>query len=332
MNEQSNRSVAMICQLRVQMPVFDPHLIHPSAPYHLSYGGLDRNHLARSEPSFMRQILVQPETRYILVWRGNNFFQTQNNNLSGMKWLCHKAVQPFLEQSTHIYLGKDRGEINYFCLDISEYPEEKLLPLSAIGRFGDLRESNSSISGDHGSILAYAKAMCHWHASSEHCSVCGSLTLTSESGHTRGCSNADCAATHFPRTDAAVIVAVTFEDKILLGRQPIWPEGMLSVLAGFVEPGETLEHAVAREVHEEAGLTVKNVCYQHSQPWPFPASLMVGFRAAAMSNQLSVNTKEIEMADWYSREQVKKFDGITKYLPRKLSIARRLIEEWICNR
>ena len=113
--------------------------------------------------------------------------------------------------------------------DISKYPEDKLGPLSANGQFGDLREANPSISGDDGSILAYAKAMCHWHAHSEHCSVCGSFALSSEAGHTRKCSNVDCAVVHFPRTDSAVIVAVTFEDKILLGRQAIWPKGMLSV-------------------------------------------------------------------------------------------------------
>ena len=134
---------------------------------------------------------------------------------------------------------------------------------------------------------------------------------------------------HFPRTDSAVIVAVTFEDKILLGRQATWPKGMLSVLAGFVEPGETLEHAVAREVYEEAGVITRNVSYQHSQPWPFPASLMVGFRAEAVSNKLTINTQEIEIAEWYSREEIAKFDGVTMYLPRQLSISRRLIEEWL---
>ena len=104
---------------------------------------------------------------------------------------------------------------------------------------------------------------------------------------------------------------------------------MLSVLAGFVEPGETLEHAVAREVYEEAGVITKNVSYQHSQPWPFPASLMVGFRAEAVSHKLTINTQEIEIAEWYSREEIAKFDGVTMYLPRQLSISRRLIEEWL---
>tara|TARA_B100001057_G_scaffold313040_1_gene313172 strand:+ start:214 stop:1158 length:945 start_codon:yes stop_codon:yes gene_type:complete len=311
------------------MSVFDPNLIHPKAPHHLSYGGLDRNDIARRDLGLLKRVLAQLETRYILVWRGRNFFEYDTIGLKSMRCLSFEMVRPFLDKAILIYLGKDRSQTEYICLDISKYPEDKLDPLLTIGQFGDLREADPSISGDDGSILAYAKAMCHWHARSEYCSVCGSIASSGEAGHIRKCSNVDCAVTHFPRTDSAVIVAVTFKDKILLGRQPIWPEGMLSVLAGFVEPGETLEHAVAREVNEEAGLIIKNVCYQHSQPWPFPASLMVGFRAEAVSDKLTINTQEIEMAEWYSREQIAEFDGVVKYLPRKLSISRRLIEEWL---
>ena len=311
------------------MSVFDPNLIHPKSPHHLSYGGLNRNDMARRDSGLIKRLMAQLETRYIIVWRGLNLFKSDITGLKSMRWLTIEAVSSFLDEAICIYLGKDRSQVEYVCLDISKYPEDKLGPLSANGQFGDLREANPTISGDDGSILAYAKAMCHWHAHSEHCSVCGSLALSSEAGHTRKCSNVDCAVVHFPRTDSAVIVAVTFEDKILLGRQEIWPKGMFSVLAGFVEPGETLEHAVAREVYEEAGVITKNVSYQHSQPWPFPASLMVGFRAEAVSNKLTINTQEIEIAKWYSREEIAKFDGVTMYLPRKLSISRRLIEEWL---
>ena len=321
----------LIMSFWVQMSVFDPHSIHLTAPHHLSYGGLDRNDIARSDPVFIKQLLNQPKTRFIPVWRGHNFFEFGMNGLTAMKWLATDLVVPFLDEAVPIYLGRDRSQIEYVCIDISNCPVDRLESLSAEGQFGDLREVDPSISGDEGSILAYAKAMCHWHARSEYCSVCGNPASSSVAGHSRLCCNEDCAATHFPRTDAAVIVAVTFEDKILLGRQPIWPDGMLSVLAGFVEPGETLEHAVAREVYEEAGIIVNNVCYQHSQPWPFPASLMVGFRAQAVCGKLNINTQEIETAKWYTRKQVKKFDGKTEYLPRKLSISRRLIEEWLCD-
>ena len=313
------------------MSVFDPHLIHPTAPHHLSHGGLDRNDLARSDTSFIERLFDLPSTRYVIVWRALNFFKHGEAGLSAMQCLSLNAVAQFLDGALSIYLGKDRNENEYVCLDISSYDEDRLISLSNYGQFGDLREAAPSIAGDDGSILAYAKAMCHWHARLDFCSVCGSPARSSQAGHTRVCGNTDCAATHFPRTDSAVIVAVTCEDKILLGRQPIWPDGMLSVLAGFVEPGETLEHAVAREVFEEAGLIVKNVRYQHSQPWPFPASLMVGFRAEAVSDKLTVNTQEIETAAWFSRQDIQQFDGVSHYLPRKLSISRRLIDEWLAE-
>lgn len=314
------------------MSVFDPFSIHPSPPHYLSYGGLDRKDLARSDSGLIKQLLSKPGTRFVLVWKGLNFFISNTRELNAMQWLARTDVEQLFDQAEFIYLGQDRDQIDYICMDISFCSEESLDFLHSYGQFGDLREADPSISGDEGSILAYAKAMHHWHSRSEYCSVCGSVALSGQAGHIRSCKNSDCGTTHFPRTDAAVIVAVTFEDKILLGRQHNWPEGMMSVLAGFVEPGETLEHAVAREVHEESGIIVRNVCYQHSQPWPFPASLMVGFRAEAVSDQLQINTKEIESARWYSREQILKFDGKTEYLPRKLSISRRLIEEWLAEK
>ena len=239
------------------MSVFDPNFIHPKGPHHLSYGGLNRNDMARRDSGLIKRLLAQLETRYIIVWRGLNLFKSDITGSKSMRWLTIEAVSSFLDEAICIYLGKDRSQVEYVCLDISKYPEDKLGPLSDNGQFGDLREADPSISGDDGSVLAYAKAMCHWHAHSEYCSVCGSFALSSEAGHTRKCSNLDCAVVHFPRTDPAVIVAVTFEDKILLGRQAVWPKGMFSVLAGFVEPGETLEHAVAREVYERQELSPK---------------------------------------------------------------------------
>ena len=145
------------------MSVFDPHLIHPTSPHHLSYGGLDRNDVARSDQGFIKRLLNQPETRYLLVWRGRNFFQFGINGLTAMKWLDADVVGPFLDKAIHIYLGRDRSQFEYVCLDISNCPEVKLGLLSTKGQFGDLREADPSISGDDGSILAYAKAMCHWH-------------------------------------------------------------------------------------------------------------------------------------------------------------------------
>jgi len=312
------------------MTVFDPHTIHPFAPNHLGYGGLDRDDLARDNEDIFTQLKMQKQTRYLPVWRSMNLFLNAiaEGHPPEMCWLGYDEIAPFAESaSALIYLGKDRDQNRYVAIDISNIEEPDQLITK--GHFSDLREASPLIEGDQGSILAYARAICFWHQRQGFCNVCGHQTRTGRAGHVRICTNSDCNAPHFPRTDAAMIVRVTFEDKILLGRQAIWPEGMMSTLAGFVEPGETLEHAVAREVFEEAGITVRNVCYQHSQPWPFPASLMLGFSAEAISDSLTVNHQEIEYANWFSRDEIMKFDEKGMFLPRKLSISRRLIEEWL---
>ena len=146
------------------MSVFDPHLIHPTAPHHLSHGGLDRNDLARSDTSFIERLFDLPSTRYVIVWRALNFFKHGEAGLSAMQCLSLNAVAQFLDGALSIYLGKDRNENEYVCLDLSSYDEDRLISLSNYGQFGDLREAAPSIAGDDGSILAYAKAMYHWHA------------------------------------------------------------------------------------------------------------------------------------------------------------------------
>ena len=141
--------------------------------------------------------------------------------------------------------------------------------------------------------------------------------------------NSECDSSHFPRTDSAVIMLVYDHDRALLGRQTFWPEGMYSLLAGYVEPGETIEHAVAREVYEESGIIVKNVKYIHSQPWPFPSSLMLGFIAEAVTEKINYNDNEIEDVQWFTRDQMLDFASQEKFLPRELSISRRLINDWL---
>ena len=313
------------------MTVFDPFSIHPKPPHHLSHGGLDRDDPGRRDDTRLTKLLAEPTTQFVPFWRNKNFFALNEEPHASMQSVDFAAIADFIDPDKTIYLGQDRSGVSFLCADISAYTEERLHPLTAFGRFEDLRETDPSISGFDSSLLGYAKAMCHWHARTRHCVDCGCQTRLAQSGHTRVCVNDNCMATHFPRTDSAIIVAVTFSDKILLGRQPAWPEGMLSVLAGFVEPGETLEHAVAREVYEEAGVIIKNVRYQLSQPWPFPASLMLGFRAEADSETIKINSHEIEAARWYSREDIAKFEKSKFYLPRKLSISRRLIDEWIAE-
>ena len=162
--------------------------------------------------------------------------------------------------------------------------------------------------------------------------MCGATTKPVRGGHVRVCTNDNCKTEHFPRTDPAVIMLVHHGDHCLLGRSPHFPRGMHSTLAGFVEPGESFEDAVAREVYEEVRVHVKNVTYRSSQPWPFPASVMIGFHAEAESMDFEVNQDELASALWLSREELRP-ENLPKdgsfFMPRRDSIARRLIEEWL---
>ena len=186
------------------------------------------------------------------------------------------------------------------------------------------------MSHDDGALMAYARGMMHWHRAHLYCGRCGHATEPRQAGHVRYCTNADCAAPAFPRTDPAVIMLIHHGEYALLGRQAVWPPGMHSVLAGFVEPGESLEDAVAREVMEEAGVEIDETEYHSSQPWPFPASIMLGFGARAKSMELNIDTDELESGRWYHRDEILASpEDETFRLPRRDSISYRLIRDWL---
>ena len=193
-------------------------------------------------------------------------------------------------------------------------------------RWSGLREVASLLEPDDANLLATATGLATWHRTHRFCGACGSPTVADWSGHRRRCDG--CGREHFPRTDPAIIVLVTHDDRALLARNPGWPRGFSSVLAGFVEPGESLEDAVRREVMEEVGLTVESVDYQSSQPWPFPSSIMLGFVAEAATDELDPDPEEIADACFYTREELQ--HGAVG-MPPPLSIARRLIDDWLAE-
>jgi len=201
------------------------------------------------------------------------------------------------------------------------------IDLDSPGRV-DIRTAATSLQADDAGLLAHAVGLAQWHHTHPRCARCGSPTEAAEAGHVRRCPQ--CGATHFPRTDPAVIMLVTDDaDRALLGRQPSWPEGRFSTLAGFVEPGESLEDAVRREVHEEVGVSVGDVRYAASQAWPFPASMMVGFFASARTTDIGVDGREIEQARWVTRDELAELAGSEAMrMPGRLSISRWLIETW----
>jgi NAD+ diphosphatase len=193
-----------------------------------------------------------------------------------------------------------------------------------------LRDVGALLSPGDAGLLAYATAMVNWHRRHPHCAVCGARTEVAEAGFLRHCP--DCGAQHHPRTDPVVIMLVHDGERALLGRQATWPAGRYSALAGFVEPGESLEEAVAREVLEEAGVQVDDVRYRSSQPWPFPASLMLGFHARYAGGEAGVLDGELEDVRWFERSELAaiargEVEGMA--MPPPLAIARRLIDEWL---
>jgi NAD+ diphosphatase len=201
----------------------------------------------------------------------------------------------------------------------------------------ELREVGS-LRREDGGVAAYAAALVNWHRAHRFCANCGAKSVIVEAGVTRSCPT--CHAEHHPRLDPCVITLVVDSDRVLLGRQPSWPARRYSTLAGFVAPGETLEEAVRREVREEAGVQVATPSYRGSQPWPFPASLMLGFTAPYTSGEINRADEELEDAAWFDRDQVaaaasddnaweESVDGDGLLLPPRSSIARQLIEEWL---
>jgi NAD+ diphosphatase len=189
-----------------------------------------------------------------------------------------------------------------------------------------LREAAAILSQADAGLVAYASALAHWHDTHRYCGVCGEPTEVREAGHSRCCPNGH---VHHPRTDPVVIMLVSDGDRLLLGRRPPWPPGRYSCLAGFVEPGESLEAAVAREVLEEAGVAVGAVEYRLSQPWPFPLSLMLGFEATYASGEAHVADAELEDVAWFTHDEI--LAG-TPLLPPPFTIARRLIDGWLAGK
>lgn len=299
-------------------------------------GSTDRAAHRRKDPAWIAAARAAPETRVMPVWRARSL-------VTGPEERPVAALLPADGGS-----GGDWGEdlvllglrdgAAVFAVDLSalEAPEQHpaVAPSAALGgRFVDLRLVGPLMDHDEGALCAYARGLTHWNARHRFCGVCGAPALSAEAGHVRKCSNPDCATPHFPRTDPAVIMLVhDGGDRCLLGRQAAWPAGMHSTLAGFVEPGECLEDAVAREVFEEVGVRVADVRYHSSQPWPFPASLMLGFTARALSTEVTVAEDELESARWVSRAFLRTLEPSDAFrMPRLDSISRRLIDDWIAE-
>ena len=288
----------------------------------------------RNNKKLIEKIMVDENTKFIPYFNGKNFFKEINGNIEALK-LNNNQIKFFFpkEIKNPIFLGVAKNT-NYVGLDLSKQDLNLDLWLKENEVIvEDLRKYGPSLNDIDASFLALTNGMFFWHNTHQFCGSCGFKNKSREGGFVKICSNDKCGKSHFPRTDPAIITLISFKNKILLGRSPRFPEGMYSTLAGFVEPGESLEQALEREVFEEVGVKVRNIKYFDSQPWPFPASLMLGFFAEATSEKMNIDYNEIEDAHWFSIEELKtlqhpSINGGFK-LPRVDSIARRLVDNWI---
>ncbi len=271
--------------------------------------------------------LDAPDSLFVPVWQSRVLVSEGAEPRAVL--LPFERVRRVAKQNEEcIFLGQS-AERCYFAVNIETPDGSPPEDFANSGRFRDLRAVGPLLSQDDGALLAYAKTIVYWHGRNRFCGVCGSPNKIAEGGHQRACSNPDCGAVHFPRTDPAIIMLVSSAGKCLLGRQAIWPERMYSVLAGFVEPGESAEAAVMREAFEEAGVRVKNINYHSSQPWPFPCSLMLGFTAEAEEELVCPADGELENLRWFSREDFRQaVEGGEIRLPSRISIAYQLIRGW----
>ena len=300
-------------------------------PNFYASGGLDRAHERRGDPTWLAERLADPRTLLVPVWRQRNLFLQVESPRA--RFLRADEAGHLVEQADGLALLGLYEETAYIALDLTPLEAPEPGPsLTEDSAFQDIRAVGPLLAHWEGALLAYARGMMYWHSRHRFCGLCGHPTESLEAGHLRRCCNPACGTPHFPRTDPAVIMLVHDGERCLMGRQAAWPAGMHSTLAGFVEPGESLEDAVAREVEEESGIRVDEVRYHSSQPWPFPSSIMLGFHARYASGELTVNPDELESARWFSRDELRNSpEDDSLRLPRKDSIARRLIEDWLAE-
>jgi NAD+ diphosphatase len=302
--------------------------------------GLDRHAALRRDVAGLADALARGVV--LPLWRGKPLME-------GARPAWVPAGHPVLALAgPALFLGLDEG-VPRFAADLSDWSPEAGADAPDAGFFDatvqrhpamtdeagfvELRGVMTGLSPRDAELVATAKALLQWHRSHGFCSACGARSDMAMGGWQRSCPT--CAAQHFPRTDPVVIMLVTHGNSVLLGRSPGWPEGMFSLLAGFVEPGETIEAAVRREVQEETGVRCGGVSYLASQPWPFPASLMIGARTEALGRDIRIDPDELDQALWVTREElVLSFAGRHPLIrpARNGSIANFILRNWLADR
>ena len=324
----------MVSDTRPSWPPEPTHYRPPLGRLMLARETVDRAAHHRSDSAWLARAWADPGTRVLTVWDGQALVRFGEPEASLV--LLPSAQAP---EGLRSFLGVDGDGRAYFSV-LAPLPE----PSDGAEPAG-LRGAGALLGDRDAGLFTHAVALANWHATHTHCPRCGTPTDPIQSGHARRCPHD--GSEHFPRTDPAVIMLVhDGGDRALLGRGPQWPAGRFSTLAGFVEPGESLEAAVAREVFEEVGVVVHDVRYVGSQPWPFPASLMLGFIARSASGAaITVDPVELVEAGWFTRDEVRRALDWTddfaaadesgehrlRAIPARLSISRYLIDRWLAG-
>jgi NAD+ diphosphatase len=297
---------------------------------------LERAAHLRSDPAWFESALADERSRVVPVWNSRSLIAGGDAKGGGAvpadaadgreapraAWLDLSQIPLDRRNSTDLILLGRFNDANFFAYETESLDAP---PTPSGTSFEDLRLVASLLPADEAGLLGYARAMITWRRRHRFCGTCGARTIPAKGGHVLVCTNPVCRHEQFPRIDPAIIVLVNDEERALLGRQASWPPGRYSTIAGFVEPGEALEDAVAREVLEETGVRVDRIEYHSSQPWPFPSSLMLGFTARAVTREVHLGDQELEDARWFTRGDLAAGPTL---LPPRQSISFRLIEHW----
>ena len=294
---------------------------------------LNRTSEKRTDAAWVAAKLSDPASLILPIWKLQPFLTGNPKGKMDAGFLTPGLCEPLAAPGAAVvFLGLE-GERALFALDISAARDpENEGPLAGLGAFRDMRATamSAGLPDKDVAILGQAKAMIDWHQRHGFCARCGHATTIADAGYKRSCPN--CNAEHFPRTDPVVIMLATHGESCLVGRGKQFPPGFFSALAGFVEPGETIEEAVAREIMEEVGVAVTNVTYFATQPWPFPSSLMIGCFAEAKGRDITIDPNELADAFWLEKSRVRallageRSDGL--FLPPPVAIAHHLLKHW----
>lgn len=263
-------------------------------------GHLDRAGNQRRNEQWVAEQAIAPAARFLPLWQLKA--PVAKDGSPALYWLSGNEVRTKFPHVSPIFLGLDDAGAPYFAVDASNGNETP--PFDGAAQFEEVRAIAPGVDRGDAALLAQARSLIDWHARHAYCAVCGSATALRDGGYVRRCVSATCGAQHFPRTDPVVIMLIHKDDRCLIGRQKWFPEGFYSTLAGFMEPGETIEEAVRREVYEEARIHVGEVRYHSSQPWPYPSSLMIGCIGVAEDDAIAVDDVELEDACWVDRATI----------------------------